>query len=159
MSFTKIYRKATFRFLKLLSHAIGAVLGIFCTFGGCMYGPAPEYGMPHADYKVSGTIVSSDQNLPIKGLFVSIRDTANVSNIIDSAKTDSLGKYSLQFSHPPWENTWDLKVKDNDSIENGSFKTKDTVVSIPKSDLKEPSGNWNDGHGEKTIDLKVDRNN
>jgi putative lipoprotein (rSAM/lipoprotein system) len=124
-----------------------------------MYGPAPMYGMPNADYKVSGTVLSADQNLPIKGLSISIRDTMNTSGIIDSTETDSLGRYSMQFSGFPRENTWDLKVKDIDSIENGSFITKDTIISIPESDLQEPSGNWYKGHGEKNVDLKVDRTN
>lgn len=157
MSVTKIFRKTTFRFLKLLSVSISAVLGVFCNFGGAMYGPAPMYGMPNADYKISGTVTSAEQSLPVKGLSVSIRDTMNTSGTIDSTKTDSLGRYSVQFSSTPWRNTWDLKVEDIDSIENGSFTTKDTIVSIPESDLQEPNDNWNRGHGEKTVDLKVNR--
>jgi putative lipoprotein (rSAM/lipoprotein system) len=159
MSSRKVFQKVTFRFLKLLCLPITAILGIFCSFGGCMYGPAPAYGMPHADYKVSGTVLSSDQNLPIKGLLVSIRDTANTAGIFDSTKTDSLGKYSLQFSRAPWNSTWDLKVKDIDSTENGSFLNKDTIISIPESELREPSGNWYEGHAEKNVDLKIDRLN
>jgi putative lipoprotein (rSAM/lipoprotein system) len=161
MNMTMLFRKASFHFLKLLSLSISAILGIFCTFGGCMYGPgpAPMYGMPNADYKISGTVSSADQNLPIRGLLVSIADTLDPLRIIDSTKTDSVGKYSLQFSGAPWENTWHLKAKDIDSVANGSFAAKDTTISIPESDLKEPSGNWYKGHGEKDVDLKVDRTN
>ena len=159
MSIRNVFRKITFRILKLLCLPISAILGIFCNFSGCMYGPAPEYGMPHTDYKVSGTILSSDQNLPVKGLMVSIRDMMNTSGIIDSTKTDSAGRYSLQFSSAPWDSTWELKVKDIDSIENGSFITKDTIISIPESEFIEPSDNWNQGHAEKNIDLWIDRKN
>ena len=152
----KIYHKTVFSFLKVLSLFFSSILGIFF---GCVIGPnTVEYGMPHADYKVSGKVLSADQNLPIKGLFVSITDTLNTSRIIDSTKTDSLGRYSLQ-SLGDGKNTWNLKVEDIDSIENGSFTTKDTIISIPEKDLKEPSGTWYMGHGEKEVDLKVDRNN
>jgi putative lipoprotein (rSAM/lipoprotein system) len=147
----RIFRKTTFRFLKLLSLAISALLGVLCNFGGAMY------GMPNAEYKISGTVKDAEQSLPVKGLSVSIRDTMNTSGTIDSTKTDSLGKYSMQFSGAPWRNTWDLKVEDIDSIENGSFTPKDTVISIPESDLQEPNGDWYKGHGEKTVDLKVNR--
>jgi putative lipoprotein (rSAM/lipoprotein system) len=156
MSISKIYQKVIFRVLKLLSLSISAILGIFCTFGGCMNGPAPMYGMPNADYKVSGTVSSADQDMPIKGLFVSIADTLESPRIFDSTKTDSLGRYSLQ-SSGVLENTWVLQVKDIDLIENGSFAAKDTIISIPESELKEPSGEWYRGHVEKNVDLKVDR--
>lgn len=157
MNMSMIFRKATFNFLKLLSLSISAILGIFCGCNGI--GPVVMYGMPSADYKVSGSVSSTDQNMPIKGLLVSIADTLNPSRIIDSTKTDSLGRYSLQFSSAPWQNTWHLKAKDVDSVQNGSFAAKDTIISIPETDLKDPSGNWYNGHGEKNVDMKVDRTN
>jgi putative lipoprotein (rSAM/lipoprotein system) len=121
-------------------------------FFGCTHNVTiPMYGIAaEADFEVSGTVLSADQNLPIKGLSVSIRDTSSISQIIDSTMTDSLGRYSLQFFRPPGDNTWDLKVKDVDSVENGLFATKDTIISIPLSDLKE-------GHGEKSVDLKMNK--
>jgi putative lipoprotein (rSAM/lipoprotein system) len=154
MSAKSIYRKTLVPILRLLSVSIGAILGVFCNLGST----APKYGMPNADYKVSGTVSAADQNMPVKGLLVSIADTLNPPRIIDSAKTDSLGNYSLEFSGAPWENTWNLKTRDIDSVENGSFTEKDTVISIPESDLKEPNGNWYLGHGEKVVDVKVGRN-
>jgi putative lipoprotein (rSAM/lipoprotein system) len=157
MSISRICRKTTFRFLKLLSLSISAVLGVFCNFGGCVYGPAPEYGMPHADYRISGTVLSSDLNLPIEGISVTIRDTLDASGAMDSTGTDSLGRYVLQFSEAPWRNTWRLKAEDTDSFENGTYISKDTVISIPESDLQDGSGSWYEGHGEKTVDFQLDR--
>ena len=159
MSARKYFRKFTIQFLKVLCLPISAALGILCNFGGCMYGPAPEYGMPHADCKVSGTVLSSDLNLPVKGLMVSIRDTMEASGIIDSTQTDSSGRYSLQFSNAPWDRTWELRVKDIDSTENGLFLTKDTLIFIPESEFKEPSDNWDQGYVEKTVNIRVDRKN
>jgi putative lipoprotein (rSAM/lipoprotein system) len=155
----KFFRKVSSVFFKIVCLPISATLGIFCNFGGCMYGPAPEYGMPSADYKISGTIMSSDQNKPISGLLVSIRDTMQTTGLIDSIKTDSLGRYSLQFIWPLSDYTWKLKVEDIDSTENGSFIAKDTAISISESELKDPDGQWYMGHAEKNIDLKIDRKN
>jgi putative lipoprotein (rSAM/lipoprotein system) len=149
----------TVAFLRMFSLSIGALLGIFCNCGGCMRGPVVEYGMPHADYTISGTVRSADANLPVFGLFVSIRDTLDTAYILDTAATDSLGMYSLEFSTAPWKSTWLLRVKDVDSMENGPFIEKDTVISIPESDLRGASGSWYEGHGEKVVDVKVERRN
>jgi putative lipoprotein (rSAM/lipoprotein system) len=158
MTIRRIYQKTTYRLCKLLSLAIGAILSIFWGCG-IVDPPAPAYGMPYAKYQVSGTVLSSDQNLPVKGLFISIRDTGSTLTARDSTMTDSLGKYSLQISDGPWNPTWDLKVKDIDSIENGSFVTKDTIISIPSSALQGGDGKWYEGHAEKTVDLKIDKTN
>lgn len=154
-----VIRKVTVKILKLICFPISAVLGLFCNFGGCMYGPALEYGMPSADYKISGTVKSSDELLPVKGLMVSISDTLEMSEILDSAKTDSSGRYTLQFSDVPLNHAWKLTVKDIDLKENGSFLTRDTIIAIQSSELKEPDGNWNYGHAEKNIDVNIDRQN
>jgi putative lipoprotein (rSAM/lipoprotein system) len=157
MDLAKIYRKIVFRFLKFLSVSISALLAIFFNFDGCISNTAPEYGVPSADYKISGSVLSSDQLLPIKGLSVSIRDTLTTTATIGTTKTDSLGWYSLQFSAFPRDNIWKLNVEDVDANENGSFMTKDTTISILQRDLKGASGNWYQGHAEKTVDLKLDR--
>lgn len=133
----------TFRLLKLLSVAISSILGFFCNFGGTLYGPAPLYGMRAVDFKISGTVRSADQSLPVKGLSVSFRDTANHSNALGSTATDSLGKYSLEIYEAHNRLTGVLSVKDIDSVENGSFIEKDTLITLPA--------------GASTLDLKINR--
>lgn len=115
--------------------------------------------MLHASYKISGTVISSDNNLPVKGLKVSIRDTTASSISNTSIFTDSDGRYSLEFKTDLWSNTWNLQAKDIDSTENGLYETKDTTVSIPKEELEEGDGKWNYGHVDKTVDLKIHRIN
>jgi hypothetical protein len=36
---------------------------------------------------------------------------------------------------------------------------KDTVISLPESDLQGASGRWYQGHGEKVVDMRVERRN
>ena len=155
MTMTRLYRRTAFCVLKVLSIVLGVLLGFFF---GCSSGGGPmEYGMPHADFKVTGTVQSADSSLPVKGLSVSLRDTMNASGIIDSARTDSLGRYLLEFSGYAFGNTWTLRVKDIDSSANGSFAEKDTVISQPP--LQGGDGHWYEGHGEETVDVNVTRSN
>lgn len=152
MSIRRIYRKTTFQLLKLLSLCIGVIIGLFCDSGSNIIEQPVKYGIPHADYKISGIVKSSDNNLPVKGLLVSIRDTAEMITIDNSTTTDISGMYSLEFSSPVKKNTWKLNVKDIDSTENGSFNTMDTVISIPEDE----SNGWG---GEAIVDLKIDKTN
>jgi hypothetical protein len=146
MKKTSFYRKTTFHLLRLSSLLISAILGVFCNFGAVLYGPAPLplYGMRVAKFNVSGTIRSADQSLPVGGLSVSFSDTS-ISRIFDSTRTDSLGKYFLEFLEPRIEQTGKLMVKDIDSTENGIYLEKDTLVNLPE--------------GSSIIDLKLDRSN
>lgn len=157
---TPFFHSFVFSILKLTSLAIASILGVFCNFGGTMYGPAVEYGMPYATYKVMGAIKALDNNAPIKGLQVSIKDTANYYES-DSSFTDSLGKYSLvDFSGFPSESkTLLLSVVDVDSDLNGSFTNKDTLITFKNTDLHDPSGTWNEGTAEKIIDINLDAKN
>ncbi len=160
MALSNGYKKAMFRILKLASLAITGVLGIFCNCDGVMYGPAPAYGMPMADYKISGTVKSSATQLPVKGLNVFAADTLPSSYTRDTSITDSNGAYSLEFSSYPDENNpIKVTITDVDGASNGSFSPKDTIVSIPSTDLKDPNGTWDKGHAEKTVDIKVDPTN
>ena len=138
----------------MLSLLVSAIMGIFCSSGCGMNKVA--YGMPHADYKISGTVVSSVHELPIKGLLITMRDTMSSYGNLDSTKSDSLGRSSLERSGYPRDSTWDLSVIDIDSTENGSFASKDTIISIPKSELKDGDAPWYWGHGEKNVDIKLD---
>jgi putative lipoprotein (rSAM/lipoprotein system) len=157
MKISKTYQKITVWILKVLCSPISATLGVLCNTGGCTSTPTPLYGMPSADYTVSGKVQSFDSGEPIEGILVSIRDTSESSVIMDSIKTDSSGRYYLEFSNAPSDNIWYLRAKDIDSTENGLFLTKDTIVSVSESDLKEPGGSWYIGHAEINVDLKIER--
>lgn len=147
MSIRRIYRRSVFRVLKLLSLSISALLGVFCSFGGCMYGPAPEYGMPHAEYKATGTVKSASDHKPVKGILVSIISTEENAEILNSTQTDSSGRYSLLFSRTPLDTVWRLRAEDVDSAENGSFATKDTNITVVL------------GSTEIKTDLEIDETN
>jgi putative lipoprotein (rSAM/lipoprotein system) len=149
------------RILKLLSLALGFLLSVMCKnpFEVLpLYGVA-KYGMPYADYKIIGSIKAADNLEAIAGIKVSVRDTGCTCQAKDSVFTDGAGKYSLEFSQPPWNSAWLLEAADIDGENNGNFTLKDTVVSIPDSTLTGGDGEWYNGHGEKNVDIDLDRVN
>ena len=158
---TRLCRRTAFYALKALSILIGVLLGIFfgCSSGG---GPIDTHQCRNTECRMPisrslVTVRSADSSLPVKGLSVSLRDTMNASGIIDSVRTDSLGRYLLEFSGFAFGNIWTLSVKDMDSSANGSFAEKDTVISQPP--LQGGDGHWYEGHGEETVDVNVTRSN
>jgi putative lipoprotein (rSAM/lipoprotein system) len=140
---------------RLVSLIMGGILGLF--FGCRCDSPIRvAYGMPHADFKFSGIVLSFDQQSPVKGLRVGIKHLSADSSMHDSTLTDSLGKYSLTFTDLPLEK-WILTVKDIDSSLNGSFSDKDTAIQTPQNEMHGGDGKWYKGRIEKNINLNLDR--
>lgn len=156
----KLYRKTKFKVLKFLSLLISSFLGSIFGFGCLPF--AVEYGAPHADYKISGTIKAKDSGEKIGGIEVSRYSVYDTLYDLDSMwcegadTTDSLGRYTFEFSDG--NNQWVIRAKDIDGDENGSFIQKDTIIEIPHSDLKGGDGDWYEGKAEKTIDIDLEEN-
>ena len=145
-----------FRILKLTGICLSFVLGLFCTTRPTVVRVSSLYGMPWADYKVSGTIYASNTHKALNGMKVTLTDTAYGSRPIHTQVTDSSGKYDFKFSGAPWNNSWILQAGDIDSTANGSYINKDTTITIPDSMLDSAVGAWYNGHGEKHVDLNLD---
>ena len=166
MAIKKCCQATHFRILKLLSLATGSLLSILFNVG-CANKPneaIPSYGMPTAEYKVTGTVRSVDLGQPIKGIFVTLNDSLVSPNdsfktlqMIGSAITDSLGNYlvTVRTSGYVPEN-WILLATDVDSSANGSFFPKDTILSMPDSAFIGASGD-NLGLDSQNVDLNLDR--
>lgn len=142
---------------------ISLFLGLICNLGGCSSTTEPdpvEYGMPYADFKIKGTVRNLHSEEPIRGFSVSLRDTLDNSLISDEVLTDSLGNYIIEIRAAPWENTWMLHAEDIDGAENGRFDAVDSLISIPQSEIVEPSpffdDEWYAGWAELDIDLDLD---
>ena len=150
------------RILKFISLAIGFLLSVMCKNPfdvQPLYGVVVKYGMPYADYKITGKINASDTFESIRGIKVTVRDTGYAAPVKDSALTDSTGKYAIGFGQPPWNAAWIVEAADVDGESNGRFASKDTIISIPDSTLTGGDGEWYRGRGEKNVDLNLDRIN
>ncbi len=82
------------------------------------------YGTPHdmvRDVLIHGSVTSKTDNQPIPGIKVSIE--SQYSTVL----TDNSGKFELYTIHA---SEYNLRFQDIDSITNGNFKDKDTVLNI-----------------------------
>jgi hypothetical protein len=82
------------------------------------------YGTPHdmiRDVFIQGSVKSKATNLPIQGIKVSIE------NQPEFALTDSIGKFKMYASRAA---EYKIKFQDIDSIINGNYLPKDTVLKI-----------------------------
>jgi putative lipoprotein (rSAM/lipoprotein system) len=139
--------------LRLFSAALTPLLGMFCrTPGGDpqpVYGVAPEYGVPQAEYYVSGTVRDAGSSSAIPGILMSLHDTANATQPIDTARTDSAGRYELYAIDVPRDIVWRLRATDTDGSKNGSYAQKDTSVNFTEGDVI-------NGEAGKSIDIPLD---
>jgi putative lipoprotein (rSAM/lipoprotein system) len=149
-----MFRGLFHHFLKTSSAAIGAAVG-FLLGCDCLPFPIAEYGTPHADFKVSGTVTSRQTSQPVPGILVSIYDTANTVQASDSAMTDSVGHFLLKFTDHP-SAIWILRVRDIDGDTNGKYTGKDSTISIPEGELTGGDGKWYEGSAENEINFELD---
>jgi putative lipoprotein (rSAM/lipoprotein system) len=145
-------------FLRGLSALIGCLVALLC---GCRNAVEPAYGvvaygMPWANYVVSGQVTVRVTHQPVSGIQVSLADTLQQSANLAADTTDATGRYELAFGAFPRDYAWRLSSRDIDGPANGLFTPKDTVVSIPESTLTGGDGQWNAGNGQKTVDLEMD---
>lgn len=110
--------------------------------------PMPEYGSPHADYRVSGKVTDS-AGVPIPGIEVSQWEGYT------AAVTDADGNYLVDeadfWSFPS------LTFTDPDGPENGGeFEEKTVPVEFTEADRIEPGAGWYGGKFAKTVDVTLD---
>lgn len=76
-------------YYKVVAMLLGS-LGLACekSTTDVEYGPVVEYGMPHAQYKLSGQVVKASDQSPLEAIEVAFDDTSVV--------TDADGNWSLE---------------------------------------------------------------
>lgn len=140
------------KMLRTASYFLAAVLSIF-GLESCSWGC--EYGTPHADLNLSGTVTDKN-NMPIKGIRVDVETGHSEKQNL----TNENGQFSFKTEVFPLS---ELRViaTDIDSLENGLY-LPDTVLIHPtfiknKKDEKE-KGNWYDGRATiENIEIKMDK--
>lgn len=126
-----------------------SVIGIggACTFGGCEYGtPANEYGVPSAKFIVNGR-VSSEDSVKIPGVRVVMQS--------DTGYTDINGAYSVEAVSFPDDQDFLVEIDDIDGATNGSYQSKDTLVSFDDPHFVNGDGSWYEGETSKEVNIKL----
>lgn len=144
-------------FYEIIAGMLLSLLGFTsCNKGGGKDDPyediKAEYGMPHADYVIQGTVTSADDNKPIKGIKATFRRLQYVENGKKYYEempftTDGEGKVNGSFqAFPLGDEEIDVLLEDVDGAENGYFMGK----RLPKADLNislddSKKGSWYTG--------------
>jgi len=137
------------RVIALLLSIIG--VGTACT-SGCEYGsPAEEYGVPRADFKVTGTVTASTKKLPLQGIQVAME--------FDTAFTDQNGNYMVMTSSFPESAFFIVKFRDVDGEVHGSYLGLDTLVVFENPTFTGGNGNWYQGEANAILNVELTADN
>lgn len=110
-----------------------------------MYGcpPAPEYGVPVMEYRMSGKVVDSVSGEPIKGIAVTHDNPVVSYDSYDAVYTEDDGSFVIESDGFP-SDMMNLKFTDVDGDDNGGdYQTKEMTVSLSRAEAGE--GNWDYG--------------
>ncbi len=105
-----------------------------------------ENKMPHADYIFKGYVKSDKTSDPIKNIRITIE---NFGDRVFTT-TDN-GAYNFEYYNVDITTDWQFKFEDTDSIENGLFENKDTIITFNPGFLHDYDGNWYAGRIESDI--------
>lgn len=154
--------------LKPYDKIIVALLGLIGLLTGCdlIHQPVAEYGVPHAEYEIKGTVTDSITSTPVQDIRVIVTRTQTYTekdstlthiDTLALKKTDSQGKFDIQVEFFPLDElTFKVKTDDPDGPANGGdFVSQQKDVLFKHSDLIGSNGGWYDGKAVKTIDIKL----
>ena len=147
---------------------VGAILSLF-GFSGCedIINPVCEYGMPHATFKITGTVKAEDTGEAVKGIKVKLRhhtegvedENGNPRYIELEMESDQDGKVDGSFVEWPYYDDLQVTFEDIDHGENGGWFAPDT---LKKSDLRieleeDKDSHWNKGTYTISFEEKLKR--
>ena len=135
---------------KTIGAAILSLLGFnSCELIGSIVAPVCEYGCPHAEFKIIGTVKDEAGN-PIPGIQVKSETIWS-----DDIKTAEDGSYSIASEGFP-SDTIQLIFEDVDGEENGGkFKTLEAEAKLKQTQTGD--GNWDDGTYEGSLDVTLEK--
>ena len=145
-------------FLKFFDKALVAVLGLvgIVSCDGINNGTnnlVCEYGVPHADYEIIGTILIKDTKEPIKNIRVIHQYNPAWGDTIYS---DEAGKYEFNYQEFPLD-VHKLKFEDADGLENGGeFETKEIEITFTEADKVKKGDGWYEGKYSTTRDIELE---
>ena len=139
-----------------------AVLGFrlaLLGFSGCEYIGRCEYGCPHADYKLQGTVTDAQTKQPVKNIrvvFCSGGLDAEYS-YKDTLYTDESGKIERDYPSMTIDHTrLQVLLEDIDGDENGSYETLLLEKeNLPVKQVKKGDKHWYQGAFTITADAEL----
>lgn len=130
-------------FLKIFNR----IFILIITFLGfsCIDDPVDEYGMPTADFKLSGTIIDENTLNALSNIGVVMQN--------DTVYSNETGEYEIIVGETPDNQIYNVQFLDLDGDLNGKYLPKDTIVDYLDINFQSADGNWYEG--EKAIELNI----
>lgn len=114
---------------------------------------APEYGTPHADYRISG-YVKNQSGEPIPDIKIEAVTTYN-SDFRVPVLSNSQGYYNATASSVGRVGELQLIVTDIDKEKNGLFQNDTILIKIDDKDYYDKGEGWNVGKAFKEVDITL----
>lgn len=121
-----------------------------------MYGcpPAPEYGVPVMEFRISGKVEDAVTGEPVKGIAVTRIYRDDQYEPRDTAWTADDGQFLVQGSAFPADRMT-LKFTDVDGEENGEYATESLEVGLER--IEDPQDVWHEGvYAAEDINVRLD---
>lgn len=134
-------RELVNRFCRFMLALMGFAVVDGCNIVADMYGPlpAPEYGVPNVDFRVSGMVVDSQTKQPVKGIAVEYFHHLNGPGTV---YTDDAGRFLVEAEQFSSDKT-QLTFTDVDGSANGEYETEEVEITMKK--IADSNSAWNDG--------------
>ncbi len=129
----KIKKYITHSFVSAWNKIIVALLSLTAFLTGCENSLffASDYGveMKHYDLNINGIVKSKSDKKSIQKIRVIIKKEYS-RELSDTLVTDSQGEFSIHYNDVDEYQHWQINFQDIDSIENGNFMDKDTIIDF-----------------------------
>jgi hypothetical protein len=99
-----------------------SLTSVMFVFQAC-YGTPQDFGN---DINLAGVVTSSATGKPVEGIKISIENSHQYQ------LTDSIGRFAM---YVPKMESYNIKFEDIDSINNGSFRSKDTTLTTVNNSI------------------------
>lgn len=142
------------KFLKGTNWALAGLLS-FLGFSGCDIIGRVEYGTPHAEYEVKGTITNeAGKNIPDIQVKLAQGKRGGYIESGITVKTDEMGHYSASVTTFPGKD-FVMIVTDTDGETNGSYASDTIAVRFEEKDYYKKGKGWFEGAARKKVDIKL----
>jgi putative lipoprotein (rSAM/lipoprotein system) len=125
---------------------IAYILGMMGFASACLPEPV-EYGMPHALFRVKGTVQSNTTELFIPNIQVKMG--------YNTTYTNEQGQFEIGIQEFPKDQSFIVQFRDIDGSVNGLYSGTDTTITFEKPEFTNGDGDWYEGETEKTVQIKL----
>ena len=140
------------RLLRILMSVLG--FSVAANLSSCEDGGGrAEYGTPSAKFIINGQVKSEQTTAAIPNIRVVMSGDSEF--LADTSFTDANGKYSLDITNFPANQSFVVKFEDIDGTANGEYQSLLSTVEFIDPEYTNGSGNWYEGETSQTLNVNL----